>query len=126
MADITKISTERNGAVEVTAVAGAASQTVPMSGYPDNMFLYVRNTDAVTARIRFSAPTDGNRAAWQADLGDVYQDVAQNEVFIIGPVDGARFKDADEDITVLITGDDDAAFGGTIGNVKIASIMGAK
>jgi hypothetical protein len=45
---------------------------------------------------------------------------------MIGPVDGAIFKDGSEDITVLITGTDDNAFGGTIGNVKIASVMQAK
>jgi hypothetical protein len=126
MADTTIQSLTRNTAKEITEASGAASQTVPMSGYPDDMFLYVRNTDATTARVRVSAPTDGNRAALTSALGDLYQDVAQNEVFILGPLDGARFKDLGEDITVLITGTDDGAFGGTVGNVKIASIMGAR
>lgn len=125
MADTTIQALTRNAAKEITEAAGAASQTIPMSGYPDNVFLYVRNTDAATALITFSAPSD-TRHAWQNDLGDLSQAVAQNEVFILGPVDGARFKDADEDITVTITDEDGTSYSGTVGNVKIASILQTK
>jgi hypothetical protein len=48
MADTTIQKLVRNTAVEITEASGAATQTVPMSGYPDSMFLYVRNTDATT------------------------------------------------------------------------------
>lgn len=124
MADLTLHVLSRNTAVEITEEAGAASQTIPMSGYPDNVFLSVRNTDAAAATITFSAPS--NRGAWQSDLGDLSQAVAQNEEFIIGPVDGARFKNADEDITVAITDADGTTYSGTVTNVKLAAIVQAK
>lgn len=125
MADTTIQALSRNAAAEITEAAGAASQTIPMSGHPDDVFLYIRNTDANTALITVSAPSD-TRHAWQNDLGDLSQAVAQNEIFIMGPFDGARFKDSDEDITVAITDADGTSFSGTVGNVKIASIKQAK
>ena len=124
MADLTLHVLSRNTAVEITEEAGAASQTIPMSGYPDNIFLSVRNIDAAEATITLVAPS--NRGAWQSVLGDLTQVVAQNEEFIIGPVDGARFKDANEDITVTITDADGDSYSGTVGNVKLAAVVQAK
>jgi len=124
MADLTLHVLSRNTAVEITEENGAASQTIPMTGYPDNVFLSVRNTDEAAATITISAPS--NRGAWQSDLGDLTQAVAENEEFVIGPLDGARFKDGSEDITVTITDADGTEYSGTVTNVKLAAVVQAK
>jgi len=124
MADLTLHVLARNTGVKITEEAGAASQTIPMSGYPDDIFLSVRNTDAATATINFVAATQ--RGAWMGVQGNISQDVAQNEEFLIGPMDGARFKDGSEDITVTITDDDGTAYSGTVTNVLLAAIVQAK
>jgi hypothetical protein len=57
-------------------------------------------------------------------MGDIYKDVAQNGIAIFGPLTSARFKDMDTGkVNIDITGTNDAAFGGTITNVKIRAIV---
>lgn len=126
MADLTNVVMARNTAKEITEENGAASQTIALNNYPDDIFLYIRNTDANSATITVTAPASPGRNAWQSDLGNVSQAVAQNEIFVFGPFDGARFKDAGEDITVTITDADGSAFSGTITNVKVAAVVQAK
>jgi len=118
MADLTKTNAVKNGSVAVTLNAGAASQTIVVS--KDERFaLYIRNTDIVTARVR-AVKGDGIASV----MGDAYVDVAQNEEFIMGPFESARFVgQTTGKITVTITGTNDAAFGGTVGNVKLAAIQ---
>lgn len=126
MADLTNIAMARNTAVEITETAGAASQTIALNDYPDDIFLYIRNTDAAAATINVTVPASPGRNAWMSDLGNVSQAVSQNEVFVFGPFDGARFKDSGEDITVTITDADGTSYSGTVTNVKIAAVVQAK
>lgn len=51
-----------------------------------------------------------------------YVDVAQDDYATIGTVEGASFKNANGQFSVLILGTNDAAFTGTITNVKLALV----
>jgi hypothetical protein len=117
MADLNKTSAVRDGSVNVTLNSGAASQTI-VANVDEKMCIYVRNTDATTARVRVAAGT-----GMRKDIGSIYKDVAQNGEAIIGPLDSMRFKDVSTGkYTVTITGTNDGAFGGTVSNVKLAVI----
>jgi hypothetical protein len=118
MADLTKTLAVKNGNATPTVNNGAASQTIVISK-DERFILRVTNTDAVAARIRVKA---GNGIA--SVMGDKYVDLAQNAVAVLGPFESARFGDnLTGKITVVITGTNDAAFGGTITNVKIEAIQ---
>lgn len=118
MADLTKTNAVKNGSVSNTVNNGAASQTIVVS--KDERFaLVVRNTDAVTARVRI---VKGNGIA--APMGDAYADIAQNGEYTFGPFESARFVDQSTGkITVNITSTADGAFGGTITNVKLTALQ---
>lgn len=119
MADLAKTKTVRDGAVALTLNNGAASQTITNDGHEERLALYIKNTDAVAARIVIKAG-NGIRSV----AGDLKIDVAQNEEKVIGYLEGMRFKNmADGKITVNITGTDDGAFGGSVANVKLALIQ---
>lgn len=119
MADLTKSTAVRDGSANITSNAGAASQTIVASGVDERLFIRVTNTDATTARVNVNKG-NGIRSV----LGDLKVDVAQNAVKVIGPLDSMRFKSlATGKITVTITGTNDAAFGGTVGNVKLEVIQ---
>lgn len=118
MADLTKTNAVKNSNIAVTLNSAAASQTIPVTK-DERMAIYVRNTDAVTARIRV---VKGNGIA--NVMGDTYVDAAQNAEYLIGPLESARFTDyTTGKITVNVTSTADGAFGGTIGNVKLAVIQ---
>jgi hypothetical protein len=119
MADLTNIKAVRDGSVELTYTNGSAAQTVVADCADEKVIIIVNNTDATTARVAVAAGT-GIRSA----LGDVKVDVAQNKVRVLGPFEGMRVRDMTTGkITVNITGTDDAAFGGTITNVKVAAVQ---
>lgn len=116
MADLTKTNAVTNDSVALTLNNGAASQTIVISK-DEKFVLYVKNTDTTTARVRV---VKGNGIS--SVMGDKYQDVAQNAEYIMGPFESARFGNSTK-ITVNITGTNDAAFGGTVTNVKLGAIQ---
>ena len=119
MADIAKTALTRDAGTTITLLNGAADQDIVMDVSDEKMIILVTNADATAARVRVKAG-DGITAIH----GDVYKDVAQNAYAILGPFSGMRFKDVDTGkINVDITGTNDAAFGGTITNVKIRPIV---
>ena len=118
MADLTNIQASRNGSAAFTWSSGAASQTVVLSKPDEKFILMAMNSDAVACRVRVAAGAYSG-----AVLGSIYKDLAQNAMAVIGPLEGARFKNASDKLTVTITGTDDGVFGGTIGNVKLAVIQ---
>lgn len=119
MADIAKTALTRDAGTAITFLNGAADQDIVADVKDDKLFLLITNADATAARIRAKAG-DGI----QGVAGDAYVDVAQNAYAILGPFTGMRFKDVDTGkINVDITGTNDAAFGGTITNVKIRPIV---
>lgn len=119
MADLTKSLAVRDSSATFTLNNGAASQTVVCNTKDERVVIYVKNTDATTARVKI-AKGNGIRSI----LGDLKVDVAQNAEVVIGPLESARFKDLTTGkITVAITGTNDAAFGGTVANVKLAVVQ---
>lgn len=119
MADVAKITLKADDAVEITYVNGAADQDIVLDVADEKSIILVENTDATTARVRIKAG-DGI----QSVLGDDYVDVAQNKMFMWGPLTSARFKDMDTGkVNIDITGTNDDVFGGTITNVKIRHIV---
>jgi hypothetical protein len=117
MADLTITELVRNTGTEVAFEAGAASQTIPLSDVADRHVLLVRNTDANTVLITVKA---GDYPA--SALGDLTQEIAQNEVFAFN-VDGSRFKDSDSDLTIEAADPDGSVFSGTITNVEMMVIQ---
>lgn len=115
MADLVKTNLKTNGSAAAVPTQGAASQTIVVS--KDTMCIRATNADAVKARVRVSAGT-GIASA----LGDAYVDLEKDETVYIGPLESARFGTAGK-ITVLITGADDKAFGGTITNVALEVVQ---
>lgn len=119
MADIAKTTLVRDGSIELTLLNGAADQDIVADVSDGSMFLLVLNTDATAARVRVKAG-DGISSV----MGDKYVDVAQNKYFALGPFSGMRFKDIDTGkINIDITGTNDAAYGGTVTNVKVLPIV---
>lgn len=113
MADVTKNVLEVNAGAEVTAVAGAASQTVVYDRSDDKIILHFVNGDAEPCRVKVSAG-DG----MSATLGALNVDIAAGEEAAIGLLESAQFK-ADGKVTIEILDQDDSAFSGTVGNVEI-------
>jgi len=122
MADIAKLELVRDGAATLVFLSGAATQDIVADVPDERMTIIVQNLDTQTARV-WIRKGDGIKSV----DGDLYVDVAQNAVKIIGPLESARFKDMDTGrITVDITDDDSATapsvFAGTITNVKIKPV----
>ena len=115
MADLTPIELTFNAGTQVTQADGAASQTIPLADVADKYVLHVENTDAAPATITLKA------GAFSGSSGDLSVAVAQNETTAI-VVEGARFKNADGNVTVEITDADGSAFTGTVANVKLSLI----
>ena len=124
MADIAKTALTRDAGTAITFLNGAADQDIVADVKDDKLFLLITNADATAARIRAKAGDGIQGVAGQGVAGDAYVDVAQNAYAILGPFTGMRFKDVDTGkINVDITGTNDAAFGGTITNVKVRPIV---
>jgi hypothetical protein len=119
MADITKNYLVADSAISLNSANGEATQDVLMNCADEKMIIMVTNSDATTARIKIKAG-DGI----QSVLGDYSKDIVQNGSFMFGPLTSARFKDMDTGkVTVTVTGTNDAAFGGTVANIKIRAIV---
>lgn len=119
MADLTKTLAVRDSSATFNLNNGAASQTIVCNEDDEKVVIYVTNSDATTARVNINK---GNGI--RSILGDLKVDVAQNATKVIGPLDSMRFKNMTTGkITATVTGTNDAAFGGTITNVKIAVVQ---
>lgn len=115
MADLTNVISYRNGTptADVTADAGAASQTLDMDRSDEKFVIRVANADAATATI--SIVTNGFGGG---DASNVTFTVAQNEVKYITGLESMYFKaPATGKATILVTDADLTAFSGTVTNV---------
>ncbi len=85
MADIDKTMAVKNGSVVFTPVAGAASQTIPVSK-DERMVIYVNNggSTAITATVKA-----GNGIC--SVQGDFTVSIGAGDIAIIGPLESARF-----------------------------------
>jgi len=114
MADITELELTRNEDTELSTSEGAASQTVD-SARDERTIIYVDNQDGANAATLTISGGD----FWHEDIGDLEVEVAASSKAIIGPLEGARFKDEDGDITIAIS----MAGGGSESDVKLAAII---
>ena len=119
MADSTKTLTVRNGgSADVTADAGAASQTSVYDRSDENIVIRVENVDANTAGITVQTNGYGGE---QAD--NLVIEVAQNEVKYIGVLESMYYKaPSDGKVTIQVLDPDGTAFSGTVTNVNFEVI----
>lgn len=113
MADITITRAVRDGGIEVTENAAAASQTIPAKYCDENAYLLVRNADTATAATITVKAGTGQRNV----LGDLEVSVPAGKLYAVGPLDSMRFKALPEgSITVSVAGP------ATLTNVKLAVV----
>lgn len=118
MAEITKITCIKNsGSPDVTATAGAASQTVAYDRSFENIVIRVENTNLNTASI--TLVTAGSMTS-KAD--NVVVEVAQNEVKYLAGLESMYFKGSDGNMTIEILDDDGTAFTGDPADVNFEVI----
>jgi len=119
MADLTNVLTIKNGAsADVTADAGAASQTIDYDRSDEKFVIRVANADAATATI--SIVTNGFGGG---DNANTTFTVAQNEVKYIGALESMFYKaPSTQKVTLLVTDADFTAFSGTVTNVTFEVI----
>jgi len=119
MADLTNVLTVRNGgSADVTADAGAASQTIVYERSDENIVIRVANADANTAGVTVQTNGFGGE---QAD--NLVVSVAQNEVKYIGALESMYYKDpATQKVTIEVLDPDGTAFSGTESNVTFEVI----
>lgn len=92
---ITKTTASLNAGVEITednlaTVAGNGGKI--LCGKDESILIYAENTNATTRTLTIVASTAGYA---KAGLGDATAALVQNKPQIIGPLEGARFAQAD-------------------------------
>jgi hypothetical protein len=117
MADITASQAAFNSGVVLTLNDATASQTVNIDNVADERtVLVVENTnteDGQTATIQVLAGDFGSSV-----LGTLSVDVAKGASAVIGPLEGARFKNSASKLTVNTA----VTASGTVSSVKLVVI----
>ena len=112
MADVAKNQVERNAAGAVTAVAGAASQTIVYDRSDENITVHVANGDAADCMIRVATNGFGGG---DADALDMNITAGEEIAFVL---ESMYYKDpATQSATLEILDQDGTAFSETVGNV---------
>jgi len=117
MADLVKVQLLKNNGAVWLKTAGAASQTMVYDRRDEAITLLVENGDGAACRIKVSA------SGTMAGGTDLDVDIAAGEFAIVGPLESSRFKAAATGkVTLQILDQDDTAFSGTVGNVKLTQV----
>ena len=118
--EITKLTANLNGAVELDDIQETEEKDFYYKPDKDTRFLlYVKNNDSNDIDLTVEAGDYWQNEVLGDDAEFKEEGIGQNEVFVCGPFESARFLDEDGQVNILV---DTAGTAGTDEDVDIAAI----